>query len=207
MPLVAVHATPTIDRCAVVVVVAITLLAGCAPVDRQPTLNYPPATASDAQAAAPKNKQIILNPFLDHRADRTNVGMVSREFGLRETEIVPANDVAEWVIEGVKTELEKDGYFVTLGSRGKDTLPGASAAISGVIVDVSCNSGHSGKVEMIGKVNKDGKEVLNKTYSAEGSARALLAPTAQACAQSLTVALAASVKRFVAELDGLLASQ
>jgi hypothetical protein len=55
-------------------------------------------------------------------------------------------------------------------------------------------------------VNKAGKEVLNKTYSAQGSARALLAPTAQACAQSLTVALAASVKRFVAEIDGILAN-
>jgi uncharacterized lipoprotein YajG len=206
MPLVAVHASPTVNRCSVVVVVAIALLAGCAPVDRQPTLNYPPATASDAQAAAPKNKQIVLNPFLDHRADRTNVGIVSRAFGLRETEVVPANDVAGWVIEGLKTELENEGYFVTLGSRGKDNLPGASAAVSGVIVDVSCNSGHSGKVEMIGKVNKAGKEVLNKAYSAQGSARALLAPTAQACAQSLTVALTASVKRFVAEIDSILAN-
>lgn len=202
MPLVAVHASPAVNRCAVVI--AIAFIASCAPVERQPTLNYPPATASDARAAAPKNKQIVLNPFLDHRADRTNVGMVSRAFGLRETEVVPANDVAGWVMEGMKTELENDGYFVTLGSRGKDTLPGASAAVSGVIVDVSCKSGHSGKVEIIGKVNKAGREVLNKTYSAQGSASALLAPTPQACAQSLTVALAASVKRFIAEIDGIL---
>lgn len=205
MPLAAVPASPaTALRCAIAV--AIALVAGCAPVDRQPTLIYPPATASDARAAAPKNKQIILNPFLDHRADRTNVGMVSRAFGLRETEVVPTNDVVQWVIEGVKTELEKDGYVVTLGSSGKDTLPGASAAVSGVIVDVSCKTGHSGKVEMIGKVNQAGKEVLNKKYSAHGSAKSLLAPTAQACAQSLTVALAASVKSFVAELNGILAN-
>jgi hypothetical protein len=206
MPPIAVPASPAVNHCTVAAAVALALLAGCTSVDRQPTLNYPPATASDARAAAPKNKQIILNPFLDHRADRTNVGMVSSGFGLRETEVVPANDVANWVIESVKTELENDGYFVTLGSRGKDDLPGASAAVSGVIVDVSCKSGHSGKVEMIGKVNKAGKEVLNKTYSAQGSARNVLAPTAQACAQSLTVALAASVKRFVAEIDSILAN-
>ena len=206
MPLAAVPASPaTALRCAVAV--AIALVAGCAPVDRQPTLIYPPATASDTRAAAPKNKQIILNPFLDHRADRTNIGMVGSAFGLRETEVVPTNDVAEWVISGVKTELEKDGYFVTLGSSGTDTLPGAIAAVSGVIVDVSCKTGHSAKVEVIGKVNQAGKEVLNKKYSAQGSAKSPLAPTAQACAQSLTVALAASVKSFVAELDGILATR
>src|SRR4051812_15252939 len=180
------------------------LLAGCTNTDRQPTLIYPPATASDARAAVPKNKQIVLNPFLDHRADRTNVGMVSSAFGLRETEVVPANDVAKWVIEGVKTELENDGYYVTIGTAPKDNLPGATAAVSGVIVDVSCRTGHSAKVEVIGKVSKAGKEVLNKKYSAQGSARAGLEPTPQACAQSLSVALAASVKRFVSELDGVL---
>ncbi|MEO8443072.1 MAG: hypothetical protein ABI547_11335, partial [Betaproteobacteria bacterium] len=83
MPLIAVHASPTVNCCAIAL--AIAFIAGCAPVDRQPTLTYPHAIASDARAAAPKNKQIILNPFLDHRADRTNVGMVSRAFGLDET--------------------------------------------------------------------------------------------------------------------------
>jgi len=182
------------------------LVAGCAAVDRHPTLNYPDATASDAQAAAPKNKQIILNPFLDHRGDKSNVGTVKSAFGLRTTEVVPANDVSVWVIEGIKTELQNNGYVVTLGSSSKDTLPGASAAVSGVIVDVTCDSGHSGKVAVIGKVRKGNKEVLSKNYSAHGSAGFAMMPTAEACAKSLSIALAASVKRFVAELDGMLTS-
>jgi hypothetical protein len=189
------------------VLAAAVVVAGCSAVDRQPTLNYPPATASDARAEAPKNKQIILNPFLDHRSDKTNVGIVPRAFGLRETEVVPANDVTEWVIAGVKTELQNSGYVVTLGSTTKDTLPGASAAVSGVIVDVSCPTGHSGKVALIGKVRKGDKEVLSKNYSAQGSARSPLTPTAESCAKSLAIALAASVKHFVAEVDGLLATQ
>ena len=205
MPFIAGHAFPAtaIRRTALLVVA---LVAGCATVDRQPTLIYPDATASDAQAAAPKNKQIILNPFLDHRGDKSNVGTVRSAFGLRATEIVPANDVSVWVIEGIKTELQNNGYVVTLGSSSKDTLPGASAAVSGVIVDVTCDSGHSGKVAVIGKVRKDDKEVLSKNYSAHGSAGYAMVPTAEACAKSLSIALAASVKRFVAELDGMLTS-
>jgi len=107
----------------------------------------------------------------------------------------------------VKTELQNSGYVVTLGSSSKDTLPGASAAVSGVIVDVTCNSGHSGKVALIGKVRKAGKEVLSKNYSAQGSAKSPFDPTPEACAKSLAIALAASVKHFVAEVDGLLAAQ
>ena len=187
--------------------VAAVVIAGCSAVDREPTLNYPPATASDARAEAPKNKQIILNPFLDHRGDKTNVGIVHSAFGLHDTAVVPANDVTTWVIEGVKTELQNSGYFVTLGRTAKDTLPGASAAVSGVIVDVSCQTGHSGKVALIGTMRKGDKEVLSKNYSAQGSARSPMTPTAESCAQSLAIALAASVKHFVAEVDGLLTTQ
>jgi len=205
MPFAAGHPSPaTVLRRTALLVTA--LVAGCAAVDRQPTLIYPDATASDAQAAAPKNKQIILNPFLDRRGDKSNVGTVRSAFGLRTTEVVPANDVSVWVIEGVKTELQNHGYIVTLGSSNKDTLPGASAAVSGVIVDVTCDSGHSGKVAVIGKVRKGDREVLSKNYSARGSAGYAMMPTAEACAKSLSIALAASVKRFVAELDGMLTS-
>ncbi len=205
MPLFTIHASPAaIFRYAGLA--AAVLFGGCAGVDRQPTLIYPPATASDAQAAAPKNKQIILNPFLDRRADKSNVGTVKSAFGMRATEVVPANDVTAWVIDGMKTELQNNGYVVTLGSSSTDTLPGASATVSGVIVDVSCHAGDSGKVALTGNVRKGGKEVLNKNYSANGSAKSPLVPTAESCAQSLSIALAASVKRFVAELDGVLAA-
>ncbi len=179
-----------------------TVMPGCANVEQQqPTLSYP---HSDTHARASKDKQIILNPFLDHRADKTNVGTIDSAFGLRSRTIVPANDVREWVMEAVKTELQNNGYVVTVGATPKDTLPGASAAVSGVIVDVSCNSGESGKVELIGKIRRAGTEVLNKKYMANGTSRSLLESSEKACAQSLTVALSASVKRFVADVDGML---
>jgi len=183
------------------VAVALTFPTGCANVDQQPTLVYP---HTDTQAVGPRHKQIILTPFLDHRADKTNVGTVDKAFGLSSTQIVPANDVKQWVMEAVKTELQNSGYTVTEGSTPKDTLPGASAAVTGVIVDVSCNSSDSGKVELIGKIRRAGTEVLNKKYAANGSAKSPFKSTSETCAQSLTVALSASIKRFVADVDGML---
>lgn len=179
-------------------------LAGCAAVDQPPTLNYPPANAFDGRAAGPKNKQIILNPFLDHRGDKTNIGTIRSALGLRSTEVVPANDVLQWVTAAVKTELENSGYVVTLGASSKDDLPGASAAVSGVIVGAACNSSDSAKVALIGQIKRAGREVMNKNYAADGSARSPWTSAAQSCAQSLTIALAASVKRFVADVDGML---
>ncbi len=186
------------------VFVSVMTLAGCAAVDHSPTLTYPPAIASQGGVAGPKNKQIILSPFLDQRGDKSNVGTVRSTFGLRTTEVVPANDVLEWVTSAVKAELENSGYVVTLGSTDKDTLPGASATVSGVILGVSCNASDSAKVALIGKIKRAGREVMNKNYAADGSARSPWTSAAQSCAHSLTVALAASVKRFVADVDGIL---
>ncbi len=179
-------------------------LAGCAAVDQSATLVYPPAAAAEGLAAGPKNKQIILTPFLDHRGDKSNVGTVRSAFGLRAIEVVPANDVLQWVTSAVKSELENSGYVVTLGRSDKDNLPGASATVSGVIVGVTCNASDSAKVALIGKIRRAGREVMNKDYAADGSARSPWTSAAQSCAHSLTIALAASVKRFVADVDGML---
>src|SRR3954471_23278751 len=154
------------------------LFAGCAVVERQPTLNY----FTDAATAPPKNKQIILNPFIDHRADKTNVGTVRSTFGLSATEVVPANDVTQWIIEAIKLELQQKGYVVTLGSSGSDNLPGASAAMSGAIAEASCRSNHAAKVVLLGKIRGGGKEVMNKNYLGVATAPSAWGSAAKLCA-------------------------
>src|SRR3954463_3364069 len=83
---------------------AVFLFAGCSIMEPQPTLTY----SAEAPPVPPKNKQIILNPFIDHRADKTNVGTVRSTFGTSATEVVPANDVTQWVIDAIKTELQQN---------------------------------------------------------------------------------------------------
>jgi len=64
---------------------------------------------------------------------------------------------------------------------------------------------YTGQVSLVAKVNKDGKELLNKHYAGEGSAGLAVAMTAESYAQSLALALSAALKQFVAELDQSLA--
>ncbi|MDB5808775.1 MAG: hypothetical protein JWN94_897 [Betaproteobacteria bacterium] len=201
MPVCAVANFSSVIRCATLA--AIVLATGCSVIEPQPTLTY----TADTTAAPPKNKQIILNPFIDHRADKTSVGTVRSTFGANAAEVVPANDVTQWVIDAIKTELQQNGYVVTLGSSGKDNLPGASAAMSGVIAEVSCKSNHAAKVVLLGKISGSGKDVMNKNYLGVATAPSVWGSPAKLCAQSLADALANSVKPFVADLEEVLASR
>lgn len=188
--------------------VAITLLAGCAFGTRNATLTYPPNAESGAvpaaQAAAKpasKNVQIVLGSFIDRRTDKKVVGTMRNGFGMRTADVVAMNSVPDWVAQAMKMELENSGYTVVSG--GGDSASASSAVVSGEILNVFCDMymSYTGQVSLIAKVGKADKEVLTKHYSGEGSAGVAFAGTAESFAQSLSLALAAALKQFVAELD------
>jgi hypothetical protein len=189
--------------------IAAIFLAGCAFGTRNATLNYPPKAESGvisaAQAAtkpAPKNVQIVLGAFSDQRTDKKVVGTMRNGFGMRTADVVAMNSVPDWVSQAMKVELENSGYSVVTAA-GDDSAAGASAVVSGEILNVFCDMylSYTGQVSLVARVSKDGKEVLNKHYSGEGSAGLAVAGTAESFAQSLSLALAVAVKQFVAELD------
>lgn len=189
--------------------VSVVLLAGCAFGTRQPTLIYPPAAESSAipvaQAAAkpaPRNVQIVLNPFSDQRSDKKVVGTVRNAFGMRTADVIPTNSVPDWVMQALKTELQNSGYTVATGTAG-DSPAGANAVVSGEILNVFCDMyfSYTGQISLVARVNKGGKELLNKHYSGEGSAGVAWGGTAESYAQSLALALSSAVKQFVSELE------
>jgi hypothetical protein len=192
--------------------VAVIFLAGCAFGTRNATLNYPPKAESGAvpaaQAAtrpAPKNVQIVLGPFSDQRTDKKVVGTMRNGFGMRTADVVALNSVPDWVAQAITIELENSGYSVVTVTGG-DSAAGASAIVSGEILNVFCDMylSYTGQVSLLARVSKGGKEVLNNHYSGEGSAGLAVAGTAESFAQSLSLALAVAVKKFVAELDSRL---
>ena len=198
------------DASSIATLILAGFLGGCAFGTRQPTLIYPPAAEPSAipvaHAAAkpvPKNVQIILNPFSDQRSDKKVVGTVRNGFGMRTADVIPTNSVPDWVMQAMKTELQNSGYVVTTGATGGDSPAGASAVVSGEILNVFCDMyfSYSGQVSLLARASKAGKEVLNKHYSGEGSAGISWAGTAESYAQSLALALASAVKQFVSELD------
>ena len=185
----------------------ISFLAGCAFGTRQPTLIYPPAAETGAAPVAaakpaPKNVQIVLNAFVDQRSDKKVVGTVRNGFGMRTADVIPTNSVPDWVTQALKTELQNNGYIVGDGAKGP------SAVISGEILNVFCDMyfSYTGQVSLLAKVSRDGKDVLNRNYSGEGSAGVAWGGTAESYAQSLALALAAAIRQLTAELDKTLSA-
>lgn len=196
-------------------VVSVVVLAGCAFGTRQPTLVYPPASepadkmaAHAAVAVAPvrKNVQIVLKPFVDARSDKRVVGTVRNALGMRTADVIPTNDVSGWVTQAVAAELEKNGYTVV----SQAAPPGnAGKVVSGEILNVFCDMylTYNGQVSLVVKVKEDGKELLNRHYAGEGSAGMAVAMTAESYAQSLALALAAALQKFVADLNQAVPAQ
>jgi len=198
-----------------VALVSVVLLSGCAFGTRQPTLIYPPAVESGEKAVAhaavmpiPKSVQIVLKPFTDQRSNKKVVGTVRNALGMRTADVIPTNSVTDWVTQALGTELRDNGYTV-VSELPSGTLPGSSAVVSGEILNVFCDMyfSYTGQVSLVARVNRDGKEVLNKHYAGEGSAGLAVAMTAESYAQSLALALSSALKQFVSELDKSLSPQ
>lgn len=190
------------------------ILGGCVLGTRNPTLTYPPAADSGAVPAArademvpAKSIQIVLEPLADERSDRKTVGTTRNAFGMRMADVVPRNDVAQWVTRAVKTELERSGYTVI------DAQPGASTSstsilVSGEVLNVFCDMymSYTGQVSLLMRLSKDGRELLNRHYSGEGSAGLAIAATSESYSRSLALALSAALQKFVADVNKTVAA-
>lgn len=191
-------------------VLSTAILSGCVLGTREPTLHYPPKAEPDAVPAAhaavkpaARNVRIVLDPFVDQRADKKVVGTTRNAYGMKMADVVPKNSVPDWVMEAMKTELRNNGYVVEPGAAGNASATGSSATVSGEILNVYCDMymSYTGQVSLIARVRRDGKEVLNRHYSGEGSAGLAWAATEESYAQSLALALESAVKQFVSDLD------
>jgi hypothetical protein len=191
--------------------VAVALLAGCAFGVRNATLLYPPKADSpivpQAQAApepTTKKVPIALVTFVDQRTDNKAVGTMRNGFGMRTADVLATNSVTEWVTQAVRTDLEKSGYSVVMATGGAPA--GAGTVVSGDVLNVFCDMymSYTGQVSLLMRVSKDGNELATKHYSGEGSAGIAFAGTAESFGESLSLALAAALKKFVADLDATL---
>jgi hypothetical protein len=191
----------------------IALLTGCAFGVRNATLLYPPTaelgTVAQAQAAvqpAPKKARITLVAFVDQRTEKKAVGTMRNGFGVRTADVLATNSVTDWVTQAVKMDLEKSGYTV-IGAAGS-VQAGAGAVVSGEVLNVFCDMymSYTGRVSLLMRVSRDRKELSTKHYSGEGSAGIAFAGTAESFAESLSLALAAALRQFIADLDAGLSS-
>lgn len=187
----------------------VSTLSGCAFGTRTPTLFYPPEpesglveSAQATESVLPEGKTIILAKFSDERTDKRVVGTMRNAYGMRTADVIPTNDVAEWVTQAVGTELQASGYRVASGS-ASDPVDSGSILVSGDILNVFCDMymSFTGQVSLIAKARNEKGELFTKHYTGEGSAGLAVAGTAESFAQSLAIALRDALQKFVADLE------
>ncbi len=188
-------------------------LGGCAFGTRQPTLIYPPTQVPSEISVAhadvifpPKSVQIILKPFIDKRSDNV-VGTVRNGFGMRTADVIPINNVSDWVTQAVAIELRNNGYTVISGTPDNDSRS-LMVVVSGDILNVFCDAyfNYSGQVSLVTRASRGGKGFLYKHYSGEGSAGTNWAASEESYAQSLALALSSALRLFVSDLNKSLTS-
>ncbi len=190
----------------VLLIAATVVLEGCAFGARNATLRYPPQAepsggpvARAATAPAGQKGQIALAAFSDARTDKKLVGAVRNGFGMRTAEVVSADSVPTWVTGALKTELTASGYQVT----DKVDESGAGTSLGGDVTLVWCDAyfTYSGEVALSIRLRRDGRDVLSRSYTGQGSAGMNWAATAEAYGQTLSIALADALRQLMPDLD------
>ncbi len=123
-------------------------------------------------------------------------------------DVIPSNSVSDWVTRAVRAELESNGYSVIEGKQG-DNVPSTSVIVSGEILNVFCDMymSYTGQVSLVIRLNRDGKELLNRHYAGEGSAGLAIAATSESYSRSLALALQSALQKFVSDLNKTLAAE
>lgn len=147
----------------------------------------------------------MLEPFVDQRTDKSKIGTVRNGFGMATADVVPTNNVAEWVTGAIRAELERSGYTVVAAPE-----PGMpTTVLSGKIQNVWCDMyfTYLGEIAFDARLSRNGKEVLAKRYEANGSAGVVWGATAESFAQTLAIALSSAVKQMISDLSSSIAAQ
>src|SRR5580704_4397437 len=105
-------------------------ISGCAWGDRHPMLTYSPV----ANVQNKNNIVVKIVNFDDKRPVTNTVGYSRNAWGMRCAKVVPQNNVADWVTNALKAELERSGYTV---ASGQDS---SSNVISGEVYQVFCDT-------------------------------------------------------------------
>ncbi len=101
-----------------------------------------------------------------------------------------------------------NGYSVIEAKPGENA-PSASVIVSGEILNVFCDMymSYTGQVSLVIRLNRDGKELLNRHYAGEGSAGLAVAATSESYSRSLALALQAALQKFISDLNKTLAAE
>jgi hypothetical protein len=183
---------------------ALLMLGACAFGDRKVTLAYQPQAEAPAVSAtlagtgAPANVTLVLLPFKDERPSEKIVGEVRNGWGMHTADVVAENDVAAWLTDGLRLELQEAGYRIV-----DETEAGPDAVrFEGTVVRVFCTAlfSYEAEVSFSAVVRKNGEAVIDRHYHGTGTAGVNMAATSGSYKESLNEALRSALRSLLADL-------
>ncbi len=191
------------------IVVAASLLSGCAFGDRVTELEYPPAAPEGvAQAAGPlpstvphtDRPDVVVGEFQDPRPEKKKIGFVQNTYGMTTANVLVASDVAEWIRGALVTELNANGYRASLGKFADATAK--DLIVTGEIEKVLTKAYFTYNSEIIfsAKIQRAETSLSNRKYVGHGGGDLNLASTAKSFGQSLALALQEALRHLVADI-------
>lgn len=191
------------------ILIVISSLSGCAFGTREVSLTYPPIVTENDIKEAPASAQtakngikVIIGKLEDKRTVTHRIGNVRNALGMDTADVVATSDVRSWVVDALEWELKDAGYLVVRSeSSGGDEK--SAVMVSGEINQIYCDVyfNYDGKATVILKAMKDGKDVVNNTYTGTGSAGMNWAASSEAYSYSLAEALQVAMKKFINDLN------
>jgi uncharacterized lipoprotein YajG len=181
---------------ALILISFLILLSGCAFGTRKPLLTY-----STILSAAPKNDIVVkVHPFKDERTwSKEKIGDVKNGYGMRCADIIPQNDVAEWITDAFKKELTNAGYTVT------DDV-NTTATIEGVVLEVYVDAwmNYGGRVKLNMVLKKGEKSILDKEYYATKNCGLNWAATAETYGKTIQLTLQDLLSKVIPDINNAL---
>jgi hypothetical protein len=122
---------------------------------------------------------------------------------MRTADVVVENDVAGWLTNAVKMELEKSGYKVTLGNNNGESS--STVVLGGEVLHVYCTAmmTYEGEVSFFAQLQKDRKELSRKRYTGKGSAGLNWAAASGSYGSSLEDALSVAIKELIVDVNSM----
>ncbi|MEZ4382904.1 MAG: hypothetical protein R3A79_16330 [Nannocystaceae bacterium] len=177
------------------------IVPACAFGTRTTELEYPPRSEDAARQAsasedAEAKRMIAIALLSDERDDKRAVGHVRNTFGIKTARVESPTNLPEWVKRAFHIELKKAGYKVIKDNSSK------RLRITGSILEVYCDAyfRYGAKVSLMIQVRDNEKDLFTRKYVGEGSA-GWSSGEADGYAESLALALADAVRKFIADLD------
>lgn len=168
-------------------------LSGCAFGTRKPMLTY----TTTLPAVSKNNIAVKVLPFKDERTwSKDKIGDVKNAYGMRCADIIPQNNVSEWITDALKKELSNAGYSVSDDSTVSNTIEGA---VLEVYTDAYWNYG--GRVRLSIALKRGGKMLFHKQYSAEKNCGMQWAATAASFAKTLELTLQDAMQQIIPDIN------